>query len=278
MQGTISPFANQPGVTLTSHIARLPLTTLGPFLEPHWGYAIKSGTLDFDHKLSYENTLIQDNALLTLHDLTLGQPLAAPAIKAIGTTWQSLPLVQAMLQDAAGTIKFTVPIDGRTDTGFTYQQGMKSFLNQLLLKASVSPLNLLRDHQRAQTDTVEFEPGSDRLTKDTEALLREFADLLQDRPLLAVDLAGLADSGSDGRALLRVKKPVAAEANKGQPPPGDELLLDLATRRAQAVQNFLLSLEVPPQQLHVLFPEVITSTKAGRAGHRVAIGLTVVQQ
>ena len=276
-QGAITPFASQPGLALTSEVKGLPLTALAPLLEPYWGFGVKGGTLDFDNHLTFEDTLIHDNSHLLLRDLDLGNPLATPAIKAIGNTWQSLPLVQAMLQDSVGTIELTVPIDGRTDTGFTYPIGMKTFLNQLLLKAAVSPINLLRDSQQALSDTVEFKPGSSRLDVAAEDQLKDLAALLQDRPLLAVRLVGLADSSADSRALLHPPKAIGSrQPAKGQGPISEKTLLNLATRRGQVAQKFLTGQGVSPRQVSLAPAGQITSGKAGRPGNRIAISLSVL--
>jgi outer membrane protein OmpA-like peptidoglycan-associated protein len=277
-QGTITPFAHQPGLALTSQFKGLPLTSLAPLLEPHWGFTIKAGTLDFDDKLTYEDTLIEDSSHLALHDLSLGQPLAVPAIKAIGTTWQSLPLIQAMLQDATGTIQVTVPIDGRTDTGFTYSGGMRTYLNQLLLKATVSPMNVLNDSQKALTDPLEFKPGSDRLYTKGEEQLNGLVSLLKDRPLLAVSIEGFADSVTDEKALAPAKKIAPPRPpSKGPGSVNEESLLSLATRRGQAVHEFLANQGLAPRQLRLTQPEVIASGRAGRSGRRVTLGLSVLE-
>jgi outer membrane protein OmpA-like peptidoglycan-associated protein len=275
VQGQITPFASQPGLTMTSRVDGLPLTALAPLLEPLWGFTIKAGTLDFASALTYEQTLIHDVSHLTFHDLVLGRPLAEQAIKAIGASWQSLPLTQALLQDAAGAVTCTVPIDGRTDAGFTYPQGMRNFLKQLLLKSSVSPVNLLSAEHQAVADSVEFEPGSDRLTAAAEGQLQALAALLKDRPLLGVSLSGLADTSADSKALMRAKKTAKGELAKGQALINDELLLALASLRAQTVHELLASLGVSPRQLRLAQPELISSSKAGRTGHRVAIALGV---
>lgn len=275
-QGAIRPFATPPGLSLKGRITGLPLLSLAPLLEPYWGFTIKTGTLDFYNQLTFEDTLIQDNSQLALQDLSFGKPLATPAIKAIGNTWQSLPLVQAMLQDAADTIKLTVPIDGRTDAGFTYQTGMRTFLNQLLLKASVSPMNLLADHQKTVlSDTVEFQAGSSRLEAAAEDQLRELAALLQDRPLLAVSLAGFADKAADAKPLLSPQK--AADRQAAKPPElnSEIALLNLANKRGQATKKFLTTQGVPPQQISLAPPEVISAGKTARPGRRVTIGIGV---
>lgn len=275
--GAISPFASPPKLTLNHQITGLPLIALAPLLEPYWGFTIKDGTLDLANQLTYADTLIQDNSQLTLHGLSFGPPLAIPAIKAIGNTWQSLPLVQALLQDAATSITLTVPVDGRTDTGFTYQAGLRNYLNQLLLKATVSPMNLLADHTKSLSDQVEFQPGSHHLSKAEEEHLQDLATLLLDRPRLAVSLGGFADSVADAQAMLNRKTGTAQPPALGQGPVSPEALLALASKRGLAVQNYLTSHDVPLKQVRLTQPEVITSAKTGRAGRQVAIGLSTVE-
>jgi len=277
-QGAITPFATPPGLTMKSRIAGLPLTALAPLLEPYWGFAIRGGGLDFDHQLTFEDTLIQDSSRLALQGLSLGKPLPASAIKAIGNTWQSLPLVQAMLQDAADTVKLTIPVDGRTDTGFTYQTGLRTFLDQLLLKATVSPMNLLDDSQQAPSETVEFQAGSSRLDAASEETLNAFALLLQDRPLLAVTIAGFADNAEDTQAMLKPVK--TADGRQPSKDPGlitEKNLLALAGKRGQAVQKILIGRGVSPKQIRLAKPELLSAGKAGRPGRRVTLGLSRVE-
>jgi len=271
-QGVIRPFASPPGLELKSQITGLPLIALGTILEPYWGFTVRGGTLDFTNQLTYADTLIQDSSRLSLHDLSFGKPLAPPAIKAIGDTWQSLPFVQAMLQDANETIELTVPIDGRTDTGFTYQTAMKAFLNQLLLKATVSPMNLLSNSQKAPSDIVLFQPGDSQLAAAAVDQLKALAALLLDRPLLVVRLAGFADSAADSQALLNPKKKaLPQESAKGQAPVTDKNLLNLANKRAQAAQKILTNQGIPLKQIRVAAPELIGADNAGHSGCRVAI-------
>lgn len=277
-QGTITPFASSPGLAMKSRIAGLPLTTLAPLLEPYWGFAIKGGVLDFDNQPTFADTLIQDSSRVALQGLSLGKPLEPAAIKAIGNTWQSLPLVQAMLQDAADTIKLTVPVDGRTDTGFTYQAGLKTFLNQLLLKATVSPMNLLGDSRQGASDTVEFPAGASRLDGDSEENVNALALLLQERPLLVVTISGFADNVEDTSALLNPSK--AAKGRQASKDPvliTDKNLLALAGKRGQVVQKLLIERGVEPRQIRLAKPELAGAGKTGRSGRRVTFGLGLAQ-
>lgn len=274
-QGAIRPFASPPGLELTSQISGLPLLALAPLLDPYWGFTVSAGTLDFENQLTYADTLIQDRSRLSLHDLSFGKPLPPEAIKAIGDTWQHLPLVQAMLQDASDTIELTVPIDGRTDTGFTYQTALKAFLNQLLLKTTVSPMNILSNNQTMLSDSAEFQPGGSQLEATATEHLTDLAKLLRDRPLLIVHLAGLADSTADGQALLNPKKKaLPPETTKGQAPITDQKLLNLASKRAQAVQKFLTNQGLPPKQIRLSPPELVNADNAGQSGCRVAISFS----
>ena len=268
VQGVIRPFAARPALELKSQITGLPLLAIAPLLEPYWGFTVKAGTLDFENHATYEDTLINDNSTLSLHDLSLGKPIAAPAIKALGDTWQSLPLVQALLQDKTDTITLALPIDGRTDTGFTYKTAVKAFLNQLLLKATVSPMNLLSSNQETPGDMVLFQPGSSQLEAAAEDQLNTLAALLRDRPLLWVRLAGFADSATDSPGLLAQKKVSPSQ----DPALGiEKKLLTLANMRTQAVQKILINQGVSTKQLRLLPSALLSTENAGHSGGRVAI-------
>lgn len=277
VQGIIRPFASTPGIEMKSQIDGLPLIALAPLLEPYWGFNITAGNLDFANQLTYENTLIQDSSHLTLHGLSLGKRLAPESIKALGDTWQALPAVQALLQDTNETINFTVPIDGRTDTGFTYQTALKAFLTQLLLKATVSPLNLLSNNQPPPDDTINFAPGESQMGVTTKKQVNALAALLKERPLLVLNLTGFADSKADSRALLVPKKTTQAQTLATQATISEKTLLSLANKRSQAVQKLLADQGLSPQQIRVSSPKLINTDKAGASGCRVSIYLTPPQ-
>ncbi|MDD5759628.1 MAG: DUF748 domain-containing protein, partial [Desulfobulbaceae bacterium] len=230
VQGIIRPFMTKPGLELKSQVTGLPLVALAPLLEPYWGFKITAGNLDFSNQLTYENTLIQDSSQLSLHDLSLGKRLAPEAIKALGDTWQALPAVQALLQDTSDTITLTIPIDGRTDTGFTYQTAMRAFLNQLLLKATVSPMNLLSNSQQTPDDIIKFTAGESKLGAAMKEQLNTLASLLKERPLLALNLTGFADGNADNRALLKSKKTQQAQPATNQATIPEKQLLSLAAK------------------------------------------------
>lgn len=277
-QGILRPFSSPPGLELKSQVTGLPIVALAPLLDPYWGFSVNAGTLDFENQLTYEDTLIQDSALLSLHELSFGRPLASQAIKAIGDTWQSLPLVQAMLQDTTDTVKLTVPIDGRTDTGFTYQTALKAFLNQLLLKATVSPANLLSSSENALNEIVKFQPGGSQLEAAMKEQMLALVALLQDRPLLGARLVGFADSVADSHALLKSQKVAAAPGEgKAQAQITEKRLLALASKRAQAVQTFLTAQGVSPKQIRLSPPEMVSINITGQSGCRVAISFVSIR-
>lgn len=269
-KGTIQPFATPPAMTMNSQVKDLPLSSLATIIEPYWGFSIKEGTLDFDNDMTFENTLIHDKPHLTMKGLRLGSPLAPQAIKAIGATWETLPLIQALLQSADGTINLTVPVDGRTDTGFTYFEAMKTFLNQLLLKATVSPLSVLGNAQKTIPETVAFEPGSDRIITPMEEVLSALATFLSEHPMVAITLYGSSDT-ADQKALLRLNK----KTSKAQLP--KDSLKKLATQRTQAVSDFLTSHGASLQQIIRLPPETAAPENSTRGRHQVSINVTVAK-
>ncbi len=268
-QGTLSPFTDPPGLTLGVSLKGLPLTSLAPVLEPSWGFTVQGGRLDFANRLTMADNQLHDQAQLVFAGLKLGRPLAAEAIRSIGAAWRNLPLAQAAMQDAGGKIAFTVPIDGRIDAGFTYQEGLRNYLNQVLLKAAVSPERLLGEG-RPLLEAVAFAPGSARVPAAAEDGLRRLAVVLQGRPLLAARLSAYADRLSDLRALSRASGEAAARA--------DEALLALAGRRGQAVASFLLDQGVAANQLRRADPQVTGPGESGLNARRVAIDLAVAAE
>lgn len=269
-EGTISPFATQPAMTLATEIIGLPLSSLAAVIEPHWGFTIKDGTLDFENDMTYENTLIHDVSHLTFNGLKLSNPLSSQAIKAIGSTWETLPLIQALLQDTDGAIALTIPIDGRTDTGFTYLEGIKAFLNQLLLKATVSPVSILGNTQKTIPETISFKPGSDQLTPTMKERLPALALYLSEHPLIAIILTGSTDP-ADQKALLQLNK------NTGKGSPSHESLQQLARQRTQAVSDFLTSNGVLTGQIERTTIETTTQKKTARPNRGVAISVTMAK-
>lgn len=270
VEGAIRPFATPPGMTVNSKVEGVPLASLAAIIEPYWGFTIKEGTLGFANEMTFENSVIHDQSRLTMTGLKLGKPLAAQAIKAHGTTWENLPLIQALLQDNDGFISLTVPIDGRTDSGFTYLEGMKGFLNQLLLKAAVSPLSLLGAEQKTIVEGVDFGAGSSQLTPAMEERLQPLAAFLTRHPLTAIRLAGSSDS-ADQKALLRPPKGPAKS------PPAGEALQQLAAQRTQAVLAFLIAQGAPAAAIEQADSAPPSQTPQKTPDRRVTISVTVAK-
>jgi len=266
-QGVVRPFASPFGLEMKGAIKGLPVSALAPILEPYSGFALRSGTLDLANNLVYEGSLIQDSLQASWHDLVLGKPLSAE-----DGPWQHLLLLQALLQDPSSTIAMTVPIDGRTDTGFTYQTAIKAFFSQLLLKTAISPMNLVDEQHKAVWETVFFAAGKSQVSPEGEEGLQALAALLQVHPLLAVHLVGFADSVRDGKALRQAKKDSqGAKGGEGGGGEGDKALLDLARERAEAVQGLLNRYGVTPGQILVDESEVVADQTMGHSGCRVGL-------
>ena len=191
-----------------------------------------------------------------------------------------LRLAIALLTDRNGRIDLDIPVEGDLDDPEFRLTGVitKAVLG-LIGKIVTAPFALLGalagdGADEAALSEIRFDPGSAMPGPDEPAKFDTLRRALVERPQLLLTLRGVADPGSDRRALqdaalAEALAPSLAgvddasrqaaladwlvgvrDALRASFPVDDERLIDLATARARAVQDALLADGgVPPEQV-----------------------------
>ena len=205
-----------------------------------------------------------------------------------------LDLAIALLEDDAGNIKLSVPIDGTVENpNFGYasivqivaEKSVKQAAFGLLTKV-LQPYGALLNIASTVIDAkqsgsfisltpIDFAPGSSKLSVKMRDYLGKITLMMAERKRLKLKLCGSAVSSDKhllNAALIeqnsKLKKPLAdAALNKEL---ANELQA-LATARGEAVKDILIKLKVDHERLFVCFAKV--QLKDTKAQPKVSLGL-----
>ena len=256
------------------------------------GYELKSGDLDADSSIRIDNGVMDGRNRLTLRALAVA-PVDNAAREQLDSQL-SLPLGTAldMLRDTHDTIKLDLPVSGDIDSpNFDISDVVNTAVSKALKKASLTYLTLALQPYGAlisiaklageaaakvRLAPVDFGPGSAEQRQGSHDYLDKVAGILASRPELNIKVCGVANESD--RATLSAQataalaeKPAGREGEKsGEKPPvgpvriGDAQLLDLASRRAEAVTDYLVTRHAVNASRLVDCQPSIDSTPAGK--------------
>lgn len=292
VKGTLRPFAARPTLKLDSHLAGIALTELSSYTAAMLGYELKSGDLDADSSIRIDNGVMDGRNRLTLRALAVA-PVDNAAREQLDSQL-SLPLGTAldMLRDKHDTIKLDLPVSGDIDSpNFDISDVVNTAVSKALKKASLTYLTLALQPYGAlisiaklageaaakvRLAPVDFGPGSAEQRQGSHDYLDKVAGILASRPELNIKVCGVANESD--RATLsaqatatQAEKPAGKQGEKaGDKPPvepvriGDAQLLDLASRRAEAVTDYLVTRHAVDASRLVDCQPSIDSTPAGK--------------
>ena len=273
LSGGIAPFAPRLTLDIEARIEGLPLPPLSSFTDPLIGYRMDSGELDAQIKLTATDGKLKGDNRLELHQLTVSR-LSDRELKALGAK-ATLPLDTslAMLKDRNNTIKLKIPLSGDVDELEVHpgdiitkalsrglETGAKTYLAAALFPFGTALVVAQLAGEQAlkvRLDPVAFAPGADTLDATDRAYLDKVAKLLVDRPKIHIRVCGVATEADRETLRAQAEKATEAQARAQTPAPGedhgqaqrprpavevsDQALRQLATRRAEVVDDYLLS-------------------------------------
>jgi flagellar motor protein MotB len=264
IQGTMQPFADRPTLDLKNRLEGIPLTLLSPYTASAMGYELRSGHLDADATLKINKGQMDGQNKLVIRALEI-KPARNKSQEEFDSKL-SLPLDTAlgMLRDKNNTITLDLPVSGDIDKpDFDISDVINTALGKALktgsmtyLKLALQPYGALitvaqlagEAATKVRLQPVMFAAGSDETPGESSDYLEKVAGILKSRPEVNIKVCGLAveedrvalagpvaapapETGSDKQA-----KPAAAER-----PVSEEQLLELASQRAVAVKDFLVT-------------------------------------
>jgi len=200
VEGRLMPYEPKKFTDIAVSFQNVEMTSLTPYTATFAGYQIASGKLSLDLQYKVESSkLMGENAIL-IDQLFLGERVDSPQA-------MDLPLefAIAMLKDQDGKIDLNLPVSGNVDNPeFSYGQLISKAIGNLISNIVSAPFKLigaLLGIEDTGLDTIEFDPGSDRLLPPEQEKLKHVAAAMKKRPQLQLEVQGQYQTESDGKAL-----------------------------------------------------------------------------
>jgi len=198
--GSINPLKQDLFVDLTARLDNIELTPMTPYSGKYLGYAIEKGKVSLNLKY-----LIDKKKLDSHNDVLVDQFTFGGQVDSKDATKLPVRLAVALLRDRNGNIDLRLPVTGRTDDpDFHIGKIIVKILVNILEKAATSPFALLEALYpgAAELGNVEFDPGKAALTEDARKKISELAKILNERPLLKLEVKGYVDAATDRTGLV----------------------------------------------------------------------------
>jgi len=175
-----------------------------PYTVDFAGRKIEEGTMDLDLDYTVKNKQLDGQNKLVLRDLKLGE-------KMVSSDAMDLPLdlAIALLQDSKGVIDLNLPVTGNVgDPEFDFDQVIRQALGDAITSVITAPFSFLANLVGADSENlgqVEFAKGRTDLLPTQRERIAKLREALNQRPALALELAGPFSRNFDGPALQREK-------------------------------------------------------------------------
>ncbi|WP_371322988.1 DUF748 domain-containing protein [Dechloromonas sp. ZY10] len=202
IEGRLNPLAANPYLDLKAEVTGVDLVGFSPYAGKYAGYAIEKGKLSLNVAYKLENRQLSADNRLFIDQLTFGQPVESP-----DATKLPVNLALALLKNSRGEIDLNLPISGSLDDPqFSIGGLVVKVIVNLFVKAVTSPFALLGSifGGGEELSTVDFAPGQNSLSSDSQKKLSALARALQDRSGLKLEILGRADPEADREGLKRV--------------------------------------------------------------------------
>jgi len=182
----------------------LQIPEYSPYTVNFAGRKIAGGTMDLDLDYTVNEKQLDGKNNLVLHDLKLGEKMESSDAMDL-----PLDLAIALLQDSDGVIDLTLPVSG--DVGnpqFDFGEVIQQALGDAISSVVTAPFSFLANLVGADSEElgkVEFLAGRTDLLAPQRERIAKLREALNQRPALALELAGPFNQAFDGPALRKEK-------------------------------------------------------------------------
>lgn len=266
-EGEITLFQSDPSGRLEGRLKGVEMVPLSSYTIPAIGYHLDSGELDAEIDLALQKGMLKGNNHLIIRRLDVTRANEAEAAKLEDRIAMPLDSALGMLQDKNQTIDLNLPVSGKlsdpnvalgdvinTALGNALKKGAMTYITTALFPygTMVALLKMAGEEAAAvRLDPVGFAAGAALLDDQDRDYLGKVAQVLKERPKIAVKLCGAAVQ-ADREELARrmaaqakAKKPEQEGEAKAEeaalPAVSEEELLALATQRAEAIEDYLVT-------------------------------------
>ncbi|KKN35932.1 hypothetical protein LCGC14_0778640 [marine sediment metagenome] len=204
VEGAVDAWNPSRASNLQLTFRNLQIPEYSPYTVHFAGRKIAGGTMDLDLDYTVESRQLDGQNNLVLHDLKLGEKMASSNAMDL-----PLNLAIALLQDSDGVIDLNLPVTGNVgDPEFDFNQVIRQALGDAIMSVITAPFSFLANLVGADSENlgqVEFAKGRTDLLPPQRERIAKLRAALNQRPALALELAGPFSRNFDGPALQRKK-------------------------------------------------------------------------
>lgn len=261
VEGAVDAWHPSRASNLQLTFRNLQIPEYSPYTVDFAGRKIAEGTMDLDLDYTVESKQLNGQNNLVLHDLKLGEKMASSDAMDL-----PLDLAIALLQDSDGVIDLNIPVTGNVgDPEFDFDQVIRQALGDAITSVITAPFSFLANFVGADSENlgqVEFAKGRTDLLPPQRERIVKLREALNQRPALALELAGPFSRNFDGPALQREK---ATEALRQRLAEADREVADpsLTAESNQSIVETMFSSYYPKTDLdtvHARFTEKQTGS------------------
>lgn len=204
VDGSVHAWHPTRATSLQLSFRNLEIPEYSPYTVRFAGRKIAGGTMDLKLDYTINDKQLDGSNNLVLRDLKLGEKMASSNAKDL-----PLDLAIALLQDGDGVIDLDLPVTGDVgDPEFDLGQVIRQALGNAITSIVQAPFRALASLVGADPEElgqVEFPAGRTDLLPPERARIAKLREALNQRPALALELAGPFNRTFDGPALQREK-------------------------------------------------------------------------
>ncbi|WP_048441558.1 DUF748 domain-containing protein [Caenimonas sp. SL110] len=199
IRGELNPFAPTNNTDLAVVFKNVDLVSTSPYAMKFAGYRIAQGKISLDLQYKVRRGQLEGANQIVIDKLTLGERVDSPdALKL------PLELAIAILKDSDGRIDLGLPVSGNIeDPQFSYGAIIWKAIGNVLTKIVTAPfraLGALLGGSGEELESIDFDPGSDKVLPPEREKIKQIAQILAKRPQLKISVPGHY-SDADAAAL-----------------------------------------------------------------------------
>jgi hypothetical protein len=236
VEGSLVPSEPRRFTDLHVEFNNVQVPPLSPYTATFAGRKVESGKLWLDLEYKVKDSVLLGTNDIRLADFTLGERVEAPNAMNV-----PLNLAVALLTDADGQIRLSVPVRGDLDNprfsvGSAIRQAVANALKRIVT-APFRALGRLLGGAAESVATIGFNAGSAALRPEQREKLDRLSHALAERPRLQLVVTAPYDPQTDRRALRRAQarrtltQALGPKLEPGEDP-GPIAFDDPSTRRA----------------------------------------------
>jgi hypothetical protein len=200
IRGELNPFSPRDNTDVSVIFKNVDMVTASPYSMKFAGYKIAEGKISLDLNYKVRNNQLEGQNQIVIDKLTLGERVDSPdALKL------PLELAIAILKDSDGRIDLGLPVSGNmNDPQFSYGSVIWKAIGNVLTRIVTAPfraLGALFGGSGEKLESIDFDPGSDKLLPPEREKIKQITQLLVKRPQLKLAVPGQYSEAADGAAL-----------------------------------------------------------------------------